>query len=700
MTGTELITQYQNLGFRLVYWTRFGSDPKKWKGPIEVGWNDPSKRYPIEAYDPTTMNVGTITGHEIAPGKFLADVDVDWPGGLVLAARLLPSTGYGFGRLGKKLSHAFFTTPEALPIATYDDVGDDGSGNGERFVELRSGNSTHQTMIAPSLHSPGVYVECVLKGNILHVECKMLQASVLDFAIGCLLLKRVPNGLHHDGRIALCGYLLKRGLPLERVKNILEAVCLAQATAGVQDMTGADVDDVDLCLRTTVKRISENKKVAGGPKFAEFIGGGIGKAVVARLDAWFGQEDGFIRDEGKIVARNQQNIRYALEQLKHAVSYNQFSAQLLLDDVPLEKKSAHNVYLEIEERFRFSPPIDYFRIVLENLCWQNQFHPVKQYLDALTWDGVPRIDTWLTAAANAANTPYTRAVSAIMLIAGVRRVRAPGCKYDEMVVWESPQGGLKSSAAQALCPKPAWFSDDLQLNMRSQQLIEATLGKWIVEASDLAGKRKTEIEQLKAMLSRQVDGPARMAYEYFPVERPRHFILIGTTNSSVYLTDPTGARRFWPVVVGKFDVTWIIAHRDQLWAEACVREAAGASIRLPEDLWPAAAVHQESRREIDPWEDLLRTLLIHVPISGDGKCRVATDQLWDALGIQPERRDRYGSLRISDIMQRLGFTRTRVRDEGCLKVGFMRDGPVLEEEHAENDVENVTPRDFKDDVPF
>src|SRR6185436_3179557 len=108
----------------------------------------------------------------------------------------------------------------------------------------------------------------------------------------------------------------------------------------------------------------------------------------------------------------------------------------------------------------------------------------------------------------------------------------------------------------------------------SKQVIERTLGKWIVEASDLAGKRKSEIEQLKAMLSRQVDGPARLAYAHFPVERPRQFIIIGTTNSPAYLTDPTGGRRFWPIEVQAFRLDWIKANRDQLWAEACIREEA------------------------------------------------------------------------------------------------------------------------------
>jgi predicted P-loop ATPase len=147
-----------------------------------------------------------------------------------------------------------------------------------------------------------------------------------------------------------------------------------------------------------------------------------------------------------------------------------------------------------------------------------------------------------------------------------------------------------------------------------------------------------------------------MAYAHFPVERPRHFIIVGTTNSTAYLTDPTGARRFWPLAVKRFNVKWILEHRDQLWAEACVREGAGESIRLSEELWPEATEHQEARREIDPWEGVLRNALLLVEMTSDGRRRVTTESLWDALGIATDKR--------TDIMQRLGFKRTRVRPKG------------------------------------
>ena len=307
---------------------------------------------------------------------------------------------------------------------------------------------------------------------------------------------------------------------------------------------------------------------------------------------------------------------------------------------------------------------------------------MRDYLNSLTWDGEPRINKWLVEYGGAEDKTktsegddslsYHEAVSSITLMAAVKRIFEPGVKYDEMIVLESGQQGIgKSTAVQALCPSPEWFSDDLPLNVTSKELIERTLGKWIIESSDLSGKRNTELEQLKAMMSRQVDGPARMAYAHKPVERPRHFIFIGTTNSLGYLPDPSGARRWWPITVHRFDVERLKHDRDQLWAEAVVRVKNGESIRLPEELWPVAAKQQEQRHDADPWEDTLRDMLLNITPNGDDRRRVSTAALWIALGISTDKRDRYHATRLSAIMQRLGFTRTTVREDGKPTAGYI-----------------------------
>lgn len=687
MTASELLARYQALGFRLVAWERNG-DPSEWKGPHAKGWNDPARTFDPAAFDPTKHNLGLFTGCELTPGKFVADLDFDWAPGLDVAPKLIPSTGFAFGRKGKKLSHAIFTTPERVESIKFCDYADEekGTGEGTTFIELRGGNFSQQTMIAPSLHSPGVSIELVLNGAILHVEVDRLRNAALDYAIACMLLKRVPGGLHHEGRVALAGFLLRAGFSPERTTLLIEEVCRVQASRGVHDMSAKDVADAVTVVRSTQKRFEAGRKAAGGPTLAEWIGP-QGKHVLARLNAWLGRDDDFIRDrDGRIVPKNQENIRRAIELLGHELSFDEFAGKLLVDGRPMEDREVNCILTRIEIEHRFQPPEAYFERVIKFLAWQRSFHPVKQYLDALRWDGVPRIDEWLIRAAGVEDNEYTRAVSSIMLIAAVRRVRRPGCKYDEMVIFEDPtQGTDKSTAVAALCPNPAWFSDDLPLNIDSKQMIEKTLGKWIVEASDLAGRRRAEVEQLKATLSRGTDGPARLAYAHFPVERPRHFIVIGTTNGRAYLLDINN-RRFWPLAIGhRFDVAWIVATRDQLWAEACVREADGESIRLPERLWPLAAQEQEKRREIDPWEDVLRRTLLAQPISGDGRRRVATEVIWTALNIATERRDRSASLRVSDVMQKLGFKRTRVRDDsGDVVVGFVQESEGLELEEGED----------------
>jgi len=251
-------------------------------------------------------------------------------------------------------------------------------------------------------------------------------------------------------------------------------------------------------------------------------------------------------------------------------------------------------------------------------------------------------------------------------------------------VLESGQGQLKSSVLRALCPEDAWFSDDLPLNVDAKQIIERTAGKWIIEAADLSGMRKSQVEQLKAMLSRQVDGPVRMAYGRLPVERPRQFIIVGTTNDHHYLQDATGNRRFWPVRVQQFDVDAIRRERDQLWAEAAHREAAGESIRLDASLYTVATKQQNRRRIDDPWEEKLR-----VQFGGEDYCRVPPEDLWMTIGVPVERRDDKAQRRVSTVMQSLGFRRMSVRDQkGRTVWGWGRGAKeqgLVDEEHQNDD---------------
>ena len=286
--------------------------------------------------------------------------------------------------------------------------------------------------------------------------------------------------------------------------------------------------------------------------------------AVAKLD--------FIRDDkDRIIGGLTANMRIALHKLGVTVRYDQFADRVLLDGLPsfgpaLEDAAVNRMWMMLDQHFHFRPELELFRIVLSDTARLNAFHPVRDYLDGLAWDGKPRVDCWLVTYAGAEDSAYTRAVGALKLIAAVRRIRKPGCKFDEMMVIEQPQQGTdKSSALAVLAVREDWFTDDLPLNVEGKRVIEVLRGRWIVEAAELSGMKKADVEHLKAMLSRQIDR-GRMAYGRLPIEAARQCIVIGTTNKSEYLRDTTGNRRFWPVLVKRFDLDALRRDRDQLWA--------------------------------------------------------------------------------------------------------------------------------------
>jgi len=371
----------------------------------------------------------------------------------------------------------------------------------------------------------------------------------------------------------------------------------------------------------------------------------------------------FKRDTNKkdkpIIANSQQNIALAVAKLGATLRYDRFAQKARAywrecNGGALDDAVRDDLWLEIDARFHFRPSPDFFDTVIRKLARSNAFHPVKDYLAALQWDKTPRLDTWLVTYGKAADTEYVRAVSRLPLIAAVRRVRKPGCKFDELLVLESGQGTQKSTAVSTLSPEEAWFSDDFPLGAEAKVVVENTASKWIIEASELYGSAR-DVDRLKAMLSRRVDGPVRMAYARLPVEVPRQWIAIGTTNNrSGYLKDATGARRFWPVHVGQFDLEALRRDRDQLWAEAAYREQQGESIRLDPKLYAAAAAEQEQRRLADPWEELLEPFL-----EGD---TVSAVDIWQALGSQASQRDNRAAERVTRILQRNGYViKKRIR---------------------------------------
>jgi predicted P-loop ATPase len=159
-------------------------------------------------------------------------------------------------------------------------------------------------------------------------------------------------------------------------------------------------------------------------------------------------------------------------------------------------------------------------------------------------------------------------------------------------------------------------------------------------------------------LSRQADR-ARLAYGRLTTDQPRQCIFMGTTNAKLYLKDTTGNRRFWPVEVTIFDIAALTRHRDQLWAEAAHREAAGESIRLDPQLWNAAAVEQQERTVVEPWLDVLSAVL------GKLKGKLLAADAWLIVGMEDVgRRTQDHNQRLGSAMKTLGFERTTLSFDG------------------------------------
>jgi hypothetical protein len=377
----------------------------------------------------------------------------------------------------------------------------------------------------------------------------------------------------------------------------------------------------------------------------------------------FSVADEFVLDRGRPCRTSQHNIRLALRRLGVTVRHDVFQDRLLIDGLAgcgplLDDHTMERMWLTVDAKFRFRPTKDFFWTVVSDEARRCSLHPVLDYLDSLVWDGKPRIDKFLSTYAGAESTPYTDAVGALMLIAAVRRVRKPGCKFDEMPVLEGAQGTNKSTALRILAEQDDWFSDDLPLgNVDSKRVIEALAGRWIVEAAELNGMKRGDIDHLKAFLSRTHDR-ARMSYDRLVTEVARQCVIIGTTNSAEYLRDSTGNRRFWPVAIKQFDIEALRRDRDQLWAEAAAREAQGESIRLSPSLWGAAADEQSERRIADPWEE---TIGAHLD-GFEGLLRI--EDAWKLVGVPAGQRTQPQNQRLGDAMRQAGWERTRRRDSG------------------------------------
>jgi predicted P-loop ATPase len=282
----------------------------------------------------------------------------------------------------------------------------------------------------------------------------------------------------------------------------------------------------------------------------------------------------------------------------------------------------------------------------------NPYHPVRDYLEALAWDGTLRLDTWLVTYFHADDSAYIRAVGPRYLISAVARIYRPGCQADHMLILEGPQGKLKSTAQRTLAGDD-WFTDRLS-HVASKDAQMEIAGAWIIEIAELDALTGVSSSTTKGFLTRRFDR-FRPPWSRHLVRLQRQSVFCGSINPPVggYLKDPTGARRFWPVAChGMIDVAGLQRDRDQLWAEAVHRFKAGAPWWLEtEELEALATAEQAKRFKTDAWTQPIKRWFGKL-----GKKDISIGEvLTGALKIEPCDQSHSAEIRVSNILTAMGF---------------------------------------------
>jgi predicted P-loop ATPase len=313
-------------------------------------------------------------------------------------------------------------------------------------------------------------------------------------------------------------------------------------------------------------------------------------------------------------------------------------------------------YVDIQtmiEQAGFNPASGAIPPAVARTALFNKYHPVREYLDALKWDGTKRLDRFLHILFGTADGPYERAVGAKWMIGAVARVYQPGCKMDTMLVLEGPQGLKKSTALRTLFGGQ-YFVEMVNELRDHKKFVEQIGGKWVVEFAELSAIKGADVELVKAVITMQVD-KTRLSYGRHTVELPRQCVFAASVNPKAgqgYLRDSTGNRRFWPVSCSAIDLPRLERKRDQLWAEALTRYRDGEEWWLSDEETKLAVREQDQRMQGDAWEDTIANYLT------PGFAYTSSQLLSDAIKMPIERHDQRAKDRVALIMADLGWVQT------------------------------------------
>lgn len=384
---------------------------------------------------------------------------------------------------------------------------------------------------------------------------------------------------------------------------------------------------------------------------------------------------------GELIERSTTNLLLVMmndDHLKGVFKYDSFAKHIIVSRCPpWEDEQSFKVrsvcdfdYIRLESFLETAYKLKFGRekcadaIISTAQDPSNTFNPATDYFNALEWDGVKRLDTWISkyVGNGSQSEAYMTMVGRKFLCGLAARAMHPGIKFDTMIILEGKQNGGKSRLANALATINGveYFLDDFR-DVDNKDSLMKIQGKLVVEFPEITTMRRTEVNELKGFLSRQTDS-YRAPYGRNVIEAPRQCVFVGTVNpEGEYLRDVTGNRRYWPVACrDKIGLESIRAIVPQLHAEAAFLVKNGEQLWLNEDEYKLAEQEQEKRVQGDAWSEKIEPSLLAVNW-------ISTSEILDKLHIPMERRNSNENIRVSKIMTSLGWRATR-RNQGNSKI--------------------------------
>jgi len=303
------------------------------------------------------------------------------------------------------------------------------------------------------------------------------------------------------------------------------------------------------------------------------------------------------------------------------------------------------------------------RDVVVLVAEDKRFDSAQVWLDRLRWDGVPRIESFLSTHFNARDSAYARSVALYLWTALAGRVMNPGCKADMVPVFIGEQGGGKTTGVAAMVPGTDHYME-VRLDEAEIELARRMRGKLIGEIGELRGMASRDIEHIKAFVTRTHEEWIPK-YREFATNFPRRLVFVGTTNAEEFLADETGNRRWLPVRVGKVDVGAIARDREQLWAEAATRWLADG-VMWHDAEQRGAETHAEHMIS-DPWAEAVARWLESPAgfepggaLNGEGEVTISAI-LQEALGVSVSQLAKKDEFRVGRILRAFGYEKKRIR---------------------------------------